>query len=221
MVTRRFERPLKQSPSYLASDLLAAFREREVEAIERSGITHAPTIEAQYEGVSGSILKMMIPRTLALQVVSGFVEGIHGTLSGQIDGMLVCGSGTPIPGIQGQFKWPIKDVLAVLEVYLGEDLTDAHDQLQSVMALFWEYAGTIKPSDGIDISAPRYVYSQILGEPVPIEEKWDALPLDKAALYRMLLDDTLHRYASSSAMAASRTNTHYGKVFSASSDRII
>lgn len=96
--------------------LLTAFREKEVEAIRRSGITHAPTIGAQYEGVSGSVLKMMIPPELALQVVSGFVEGINGTLSGQIDGMLVRSSGTPIPGVEGQYKWPIKDVLAVLEV---------------------------------------------------------------------------------------------------------
>jgi hypothetical protein len=172
--------------------LLTAFREKEVEAIQRSGITHAPTIGAQYEGVSGSVLKMMIPPELALQVVSGFVEGINGTLSGQIDGMLVRGSGTPIPGVEGQYKWPIKDVLAVLEVkktLFGSDLADAHDQLKSVMALFWEYAETIKPSDGIDISAPRYVYSQILGEPAPVGKRWDDLPFDKTALYRMLLDD--------------------------------
>lgn len=172
--------------------LLTAFREKEVEAIQRSGISHAPTIGAQYEGVSGSVLKMMIPPELSLQVVSGFVEGINGTLSGQIDGMLVRGSGTSIPSVEGQYKWPIKDVLAVLEVkktLFGSDLADAHDQLQSVMTLFWEYAETIQPSDGIDISAPRYVYSQILGEPAPVGKQWDVLPFDKTALYRMLLDD--------------------------------
>ncbi|WP_263350422.1 DUF6602 domain-containing protein [Acidicapsa acidisoli] len=80
--------------------LLKAFQEREIEAIQRSGISHAPTIGAQYEGMTGSVLKMMIPQELELQVVSGFVEGVDGTLSGQIDGMLVRGSGTPIPGIQ-------------------------------------------------------------------------------------------------------------------------
>jgi hypothetical protein len=174
------------------SALLTAFQKAEIEAIQRSGITHAPTIGAQYEGITGSVLKMMIPPQLGLQVVTGFVEGINGTLSGQIDGMLVQGSGTSIPGVEGQYKWPIKDVLAVLEVkktLFGDDLADAHDQLQSVMALFWEYAETIKPSDGVDISAPRYVYSQILGEPAPVGKEWDALAFDKEALYRMLLDD--------------------------------
>ncbi|MHB8302612.1 MAG: DUF6602 domain-containing protein [Acidobacteriaceae bacterium] len=172
--------------------LLTAFQQKEIEAIERSGITHAPTIGAQYEGITGSILKMMIPPELELQVVSGFVEGVDGLLSGQIDGMLVRGSGTPIPGVQGQYKWPIKHVLAVLEVkktLFGSDLADAHDQFQSVMALFWAYAKIIKPSDGIDISAPRYVYSQISGEAAPVGKQFDDLPLDKTALYRMLLDD--------------------------------
>src|SRR5438128_7333835 len=77
--------------------LLAAFQQKEIEAIQRSGITHAPTIGAQYEGVTGSVLEMMIPFELEFQVVSGFVEGIDGSLSGQIDAMIVRGSGTPIP----------------------------------------------------------------------------------------------------------------------------
>lgn len=172
--------------------LLAAFQQKEIEAIQRSGITHAPTIGAQYEGVTGSVLEMMIPFELELQVVSGFVEGIDGSLSGQIDAMLVRGSGTPIPGARGQYKWPIKDVLAVLEVkktLFGRDLADAHDQLQSVMALFWTCAETVGAFDGTDISAPRYVYSQILGEPAPVGKQFDDLPFDKAALYRMLVAD--------------------------------
>jgi len=172
--------------------LLAAFQQKEIEAIQRSGITHAPTIGAQYEGVTSSVLEMMIPFELELQVVSGFVEGIDGSLSGQIDAMLVRGSGTPIPGVPGQYKWPIKDVLAVLEVkktLFGRDLADAHDQLQSVMALFWKCAETVGAFDGTDISAPRYVYSQILGEPAPVGKQFDDLPFDRVALYRMLVAD--------------------------------
>jgi hypothetical protein len=57
--------------------LLTAFQQREIEAIQRSGITHAPTMGAQYEGITSSILEMMIPSELQLQVVSGFVEGVE------------------------------------------------------------------------------------------------------------------------------------------------
>jgi hypothetical protein len=55
--------------------LLTALQQKEVEAIERSGITHAPTIGAQYEGLTSTTLEMMIRPELELQVVSGFVEG--------------------------------------------------------------------------------------------------------------------------------------------------
>jgi hypothetical protein len=73
---------------------------------KRSGITHAPTIGAQYEGITGSTLRMMIPPELELQVVAGFVEGIESTLSGQIDCMLVRGTGIPIPGLEGGISGP-------------------------------------------------------------------------------------------------------------------
>lgn len=172
--------------------LLTALEQKEIEAIERSGITHAPTIGDQYEGLTSSILDMMIPPELELQVVSGFVQGIDGSLSGQIDCMLVKGSGTPIPQVIGGYKWPIKDVLAVFEVkktLFGSDLADAHDQLQSVMALFWPYAATITPADDINIDAPRYVYQQILGEPAPVGKQFTLLSVDRVALYRMLIDD--------------------------------
>lgn len=163
-----------------------------MEAIERSGITHAPTIGAQFEGLTGSLLKRMIPAELELQVVSGFVQGIDGSLSGQIDCMLVRETGEPVPQVPGQYKWPIKDVLAVFEVkktLFGVDLTDAHDQLQSVMALLFPYLDSIKPSDGISIEAPRYVYGQILGEPAPRGEEFEGLPFNKEQLYRILVND--------------------------------
>jgi hypothetical protein len=172
--------------------LLEAIQQKELEAIRNSGITHAPTVGAQYEGVTSSILKIMIPAELQLQVVSGFVEGVGGSLSGQIDCMLVQGQGTPVPSVPGLFKWPIKDVLAVIEVkktLFGDDLADAHDQLRGVMDLFWQYAETLGPGNGIDITAPMYVYGQIVGEPAPSDWRTAAMPTHKEALYRMLLDD--------------------------------
>lgn len=57
------------------------------------------------------------------------------------------------------------------------------------MAHFWEYAKTIKSSDGVDISPPLYVYSQILGEPTPVGKQFDELPFDKKAVHEMLRND--------------------------------
>jgi hypothetical protein len=172
--------------------LLEALQAKEMEAIARSGITHAPTIGAQYEGLTSTLLGRMIPAELNLQVVTGFVEGIDGSLSRQIDCMLVRGDGTPVPFVLGAYKWPIRDVLGVFEVkktLFGDDLTDAHDQLQSVMEKFWKYLDTVKPEDGVDITAPRYVYGQVVGEPAPVGREFDSQPFDKEQIYRLLVND--------------------------------
>ena len=61
--------------------LLDSLKQREMELIAHSGIRHAPTIGAQYEGLTMDLLRRMIPEDLGLRVVSGFVEGHDGTLS--------------------------------------------------------------------------------------------------------------------------------------------
>ena len=93
--------------------LLDSLKQREVELIAQSGIKHAPTIGAQYEGLTSDLLQRMIPENLGLRVVSGFVEGHDGTLSGQIDCMLVYGVGSLIHQTTLS-KWPIRQVIAPL-----------------------------------------------------------------------------------------------------------
>jgi hypothetical protein len=56
--------------------LLQAIQQKEMEVIARSGITHAPTIGTQYEGLTSSLLGLMIPEELQLRVVTAFVEGV-------------------------------------------------------------------------------------------------------------------------------------------------
>ena len=85
--------------------LLRALQEAEAQQIEKAGITHAPTIGEMYEGLTEKILEKLIPAAADLRVVSGFVEGASGGLSGQIDCMVVSGKGTRIPHTR-RFKWP-------------------------------------------------------------------------------------------------------------------
>lgn len=173
--------------------LLQALQQKEMEVIARSGISHAPTIGAQYEGLTSSLLEWMIPANLSLQVVTGFVEGVDATLSQQIDCMLVKGSGTPVPHVHNAFKWPVRDVLAVFEVkktLFGDDLTDAHDQFQSVMDKFWVYAESLTPEDNVDVTAADYVYGQLFGElPPDGSNDFDQLPFHKQVIYRLLMDE--------------------------------
>ena len=53
--------------------------------------THAPTIGAMYEGLTRDILDRAIPASLDLRIVDGFIEGADGSLSPQMDAMLVTG----------------------------------------------------------------------------------------------------------------------------------
>jgi hypothetical protein len=121
--------------------LLDSLKQREVELIAQSGIRHAPTIGAQYEGLTSDLLQRMIPENLGLRVVSGFVEGRDGTLSGQIDCMLVYGVGTLIHQTT-LFKWPIRQVIALFEVkktLFSTQLEEAHHHLNSVLDMYIEF----------------------------------------------------------------------------------
>jgi hypothetical protein len=135
----------------------------------------------------------MIPAELELQVVNGFVEGIDGTLSGQIDCMLVRGAGTAIP-YSDSYKWPVRDVLAVFEVkkrLFSTELNEAHSQLNTVLDQFWEYAERISSEDRIDVTASLYVYGQIVGEPAPTRDEIEQLSFDKAMIYRTLIAEQI------------------------------
>ena len=110
--------------------LLRALQEAEAHQIDKAGITHAPTIGEMYEGLTEVILGKLIPVAADLRVVSGFVEDASGGLSGQIDSMLVSGKGTCIPHTR-HVKWPVKDVIAVLEVkkrLFSNEMAEAHGQ---------------------------------------------------------------------------------------------
>jgi hypothetical protein len=135
----------------------------------------------------------MVPTELQLQVVSGFVEGIGGTLSGQVDCMLVQGEGTAIPHTSS-YKWPVRDVLAVFEVkktLFSTELNDAHEQLRTVLDQFREYAESLTDAVRFDITASAYVYGQLVGEPAPKLEDVDSLPFQKQIVFRTLVGEQL------------------------------
>jgi hypothetical protein len=168
--------------------MLKAIQQREIQLIEADGIKHAPTIGDQYEGLTSSLVTKMLPMPLDLQVVNGFVEGLNGELSGQIDCMLVRGTGKPIVHT-GAYKWPVRDVLAVFEVkktLFSEELSDAHDQLSAVLDQYWRYLAS-GPTEDYDITASRYVYGQIIGEPPPPAEEVPQLAPGKATIYHHLV----------------------------------
>ena len=102
--------------------------------IAEQGITHAPTIGAMYEGLTRDILARTIPENLNLQIVEGFIEGVDGRLSTQIDCMLVSGIGRQLPHI-GAYVWKVESVIAIFEIkknFYGRELGDFFEKQRAI-----------------------------------------------------------------------------------------
>jgi hypothetical protein len=158
--------------------------------MEKAGITHAPTIGEMYEGLTSSILNRAIPAGAGLKVVSGFIEG-NGQLSGQIDCMLVSGAGSPVPHTK-HFKWPVQNVIAVLEVKKRLSLAalaDAHDHLRNILDIHGDYClNTQDRKVKIDIEPAMFAFQQIAGRVAPAHEDIEAsLSFDLEMIYRTLI----------------------------------
>lgn len=123
------------------ADLLMDLVEIEAKNIARQRITHGPTIGAMYEGLARDIVDRTLPSNFDLRVVDGFVKGIGGRISPQMDAMLVKGAGEAIPHT-ASYVWPISDVVAVFEVkknLFGDDLKDAFSKLLAIKNIHRDY----------------------------------------------------------------------------------
>lgn len=147
------------------ASLLHEIMTRESKRLDREKIEHAPTIGAMYEGLTRDILDRAIPPSLHLRVVDGFIEGVDGKLSHQIDAMLVSGVGRKLPYGAG-YVWPIKDVIAVFEIkknLFGAELDDALKKNDNIVEMQYNYLcgnNEIK----LDISPSFQALAQITGQ---------------------------------------------------------
>ncbi len=164
--------------------MLLAFMKAESKALANYDLKHAPSIGNMYEGLSSKILNSAVPVGLELRVVSGFIVDAQNNMSGQIDCMLVTGEGEQIPYTE-YYKWPVWDVLAVIEVkknLYGAELADSFYHLRQVSESFsnWVFAeGGKKRSFSLipamrafstitGIHAPRYPDRMSLTEPLQL-----------------------------------------------------
>jgi len=95
------------------ADLLNDLRLAEAERIDQQQIKHTTTIGDMYEGLTTAVLECAIPAQADLRVVSGFAETNSGDRSGQIDCMIVSGSGKQLSYSKSSV-WNIRDVIAVI-----------------------------------------------------------------------------------------------------------
>jgi uncharacterized protein DUF6602 len=122
------------------SEFLLQLKTREEALLSQQQINHAPTIGDMYEGLSKTLLAKAIPSNLEISLVDGFVRGVKGQLSSQIDCMLVVGTGECIP-YTDSFVWDIANVLAVFEVkknLYSAEVSESYPKLRTIMSMFIE-----------------------------------------------------------------------------------
>lgn len=158
------------------AQLLEELRNAEAAILKKEDIKHGPTIGDMYEGLTRDILDRSIPESLGLRVVEGFIDGIDGERSNQIDAMLVSGEGRAIP-YTDKFVWDIRNVLAVFEVkktLYGAELEDAFQKMWKVASLA-KACETAKGYTGKNISFGHKTFAKLTGY-FPKFNNVDSLP---------------------------------------------
>lgn len=178
--------------TFMISDvaaLLRALKDAEVKNIEEQGIKHAPTIGAMYEGLTSEILSRTIPPSLDIRVVSGFIQGVDGKLSPQIDCMIVTGAGRKLPHTDA-FVWPVSDVLAVIEVkknLYGSELSSAIRKQLIVRDMFSAYMKT--SGQRFDLSPVFRAFAIFSGRYLSSYEQANELPDFQKIVFHLLVTE--------------------------------
>ena len=176
------------------ADLLGELARVEAGKLAHSDIKHPTLIGGMYEGLTRELLVRSLPDGLDLQVVSGLVIDGRGGTSGQIDCMLVRGTGTQVPFSPGIYQWHAKDVIAVFEVkknLFGGDLSDAYLHLREVLAT---YSGWLQAASGqatVNLQPTLRAYAQTVCEVAPPSEQWRSMPMDKHLILHTMMADQL------------------------------
>lgn len=180
------------------SDLFEVFIEEEKRKLEKFDMPHMPTLGEAYEEITkyGIDQKFVIPKSLNLKMVSGFIKAGSIMLPQQIDGMLVHGEGEKY-GLSGKEIYPIDQVLCVFEVKKTlnkADLIDAFKHLRNIRNCFSEHfeAKLLSESFQPDLSVAGRHFSQVSGRIAPKEySQIHDLPVSEGMLFYTLVQETL------------------------------
>lgn len=172
------------------ADLLRELMVKEAAELDEEPVKHGPTIGAMYEGLARDILDRAIPAELDVRVVDGFIEGVDGILSPQIDAMIVTGEGRQIP-YTSNFVWPIADVIAVFEVkktLYADDLADAFGKLRTI-----KHMSEAHVQNGSNVAAgPSFrAFAKTTGHYPRSIEAVDALPDELNYIFHTMLAEQL------------------------------
>lgn len=171
------------------SRILQGFIDQEKKKLDEYSLSHGPTIGKMYEGLASEVLNSAIPEFLGLEIRSGFIHDGADNMTGEIDCMLVKGTGEQIPHTTS-YKWHIKDVIAVFEVkknLYSSDLRDAFGHLRDVLETHSQYVLSGKGKETYNISSVERAFSETTGIIPPEHKDASKLPIEYEMIYRTLI----------------------------------
>jgi len=175
------------------SEILKGIMHEEQTRLDAYTLKHGPTIGSMYEGLTSDILGRAIPESLGLQIQHGIIHDGADGMSGEIDCMLVKGSGEKIP-FTNSYKWHIKDVIAVIEVkktLYSKDLKDSFCHLRGVMDNFDSYVQKGNGTEIFDINPARKAFSEATGLIPPPHKDVSTLGIEKEVIYHTFVMEQL------------------------------
>jgi len=175
------------------SGLLKGIMAEERSKLDGYSLKHGPTIGKMYEGLASEILGRAIPESLGLQLRHGIIHDGQGKMSGEIDCMLVKGSGEKIP-YTDSYKWHVKDVIAVVEVkksLYSADLKDAFEHLRGIADNYGDYLQSGKCSETFNIGPAKKAFSETTGLVPPEHSKVDSMGIEMEMLYHTFVIENL------------------------------
>jgi hypothetical protein len=175
------------------SDLLEGIMLEERAKLDAYSLKHGPTIGKMYEGLTSDVLGRAIPESLGLQLQHGIIHDGEGLMSGEIDCMLVKGSGEKIP-YTDSYKWHVKDVITVIEVkktLYSADLKDSFEHLRGVVDNYGSYVQAGHASETFNINPARKAFSETTGLIPPDHSRVDLLGIEMEMLYHTFVMEHL------------------------------
>jgi hypothetical protein len=174
------------------SEFLEEFRAFALKKIklDDSDIVHKPTIGNIFEGLTSNLLNKCVFKGLGLKIVEkSFIYNKSGIISPEMDCLLVVGDGIQI-SFTNQFKYHVKNVVAVIQVkknLYANDIDDSYQNLKTV----------------IDISEPRQAepfvrrlqrdsYKILTSKELPNTDRRTRLTEREELLYHFLMMEAFH-----------------------------
>lgn len=157
--------------------------EKERETLpEYDDIQHPGLFGEMYEGLTKALVGKAIFEGMDLRVASGKIRNSKGNLSGQIDCMVVLGSGEPIPHTQ-HFTYAVDKVVMIVEVKKTLYGAKLHEALELFRQFWREVAEVNPPQTALITDAWRALFKRNL----PKASEVSTLPFHEEMIYHTLL----------------------------------